>query len=408
MQNLGQYSEGQFIAESPTGQNINLLISGTLISGAQEISTYDSQNNEWVFNTGSWTFGNEPTVVSLVEGSILGVTIAVQDLQGSSNLNNFRVCESMSLQIKLGSTLDSKYLLHIEDKSIQGDYMYFRVVPVHFSSSVDNIKIRFISSSVDGNDVKYEKYSCEVDAPEVELLLEPFTSEIETSVFNPIFNNIAVSVRGTLARDVEEVTDESISTLKATNYSEISDYFFTSVANQLGRAIGSKNGYTTSYTGDKQAFVYENLRVAASSVEQGVIPWVVKTAESKSTISMETKSIVETGIDRPFFTVQGFTGSVYPLDTEIDTIKAINISDMDMNVLGFVPKAIFVSKSADSLEGSYIKVGSPISSSIPVERDIILNSNTNASYRITEKNIYIKELGKVATTDKLGHIVSIV
>lgn len=398
MQDLIQSSVETFRSTSPDDCKINLLISGTLDSYLTEL---ESDGNTWNFKTGSWSFDRtNPNTSSLKNAYIVGATISTIDQQGNSNLNNFRVCDKLQLTVTIGKNFRNTYTLNIRNKSIEADYVYFEVESASMNElvpDIEDVKLYFKSQSGgDGtlDNSQFLGYECEVDTPTVSLILEPIQTRVEYSVFNPTVNNVSSSTAGTIARNVEAVYGSS--SVSTTVYSEISDYFFTGLANQSGRFLGAKNSYVTRYDGNKESFTDSNLQLVSKSI----VTVTESIAEGTNASKLVVTDVIETGIDRPFFTVQGFTGSIFPSGTLVDTIKSMSMSDMEMETLGFVPKATYESSSL-----KYIKIGT--AESVPTKRDIVLNSNTSPDHRITEKNIYVKELNQVITTDKYGHIAEI-
>lgn len=128
-------------------------------------------------------------------------------------------------------------------------------------------------------------------------------------------------------------------------------------------------------------------------------------------------NIVE-GKDRSFFTVQEFSGSVFPEDTTVEALKTMNLSDMKIVSLVYAPGAVLLDHNIvpgcmfDS-ENNIIPFSREVSkqmyvkstATLPDVGDIIYTDN-KATTRIVSSKVYSSNLDQILVVDNLGIIVS--
>lgn len=442
---LDQYTENIFIETPPESGITEILVSGTL----SPFATWNSGSEKWDYDTGSWNWGNPVSGNLSASSSIIGVKISNIDKSGKNNLNSFKLCKDIAFTVQIGDQ-NVTVLSNILDKKCFSAYTWFKV---NFSldSEIRNINITFKS----GSDDIFLGYDCGEIVPILVSVNPRWTRETLT-VFNPIINNVADSVKNSVTRLVElgtvdyltgqtpeyiwdaeaasgspEYDSSSISgsglngkdanpeddiaqyppngifkkafggsafdgALRLYHITQntvtvpasIPDSFYTSVANISGRFLGAKNAYSTRYTGYKQRFTNDNLSIASASSQ-----------DCTGSISLPNSgaNIIITGQDRPFFTLQTFSGSVFPSDADVTAIESMSLSDMVIEPLKFAAGA-FLADLADS--GSAIKVKA--AGNLPGFGDILYSSD--GTYRLTNRYVYVPDLNKTFYTNNYGHI----
>lgn len=111
------------------------------------------------------------------------------------------------------------------------------------------------------------------------------------------------------------------------------------------------------------------------------------------------------GHDRPFFTLQSFSGSIFPEDTTPEAVLNMNISDMTMESLGFTSGMALVKYSSGSFgevkEQEYIQN----TLTLPQIGDIIYTS-IEGKTRVVSSKLYCPDLNTLLTVNDRGTVVA--
>lgn len=111
------------------------------------------------------------------------------------------------------------------------------------------------------------------------------------------------------------------------------------------------------------------------------------------------------GHDRPFFTLQSFSGSVFPEDTTTEAVQNMNISDMVIESFGFTSGMALVQYSTGSFgktkEHEYVKN----TLTLPQIGDIVYSSGEGRS-RVVSSKLYCPDLNALLTINDRGTVVS--
>lgn len=426
---IGTYknNESDFYSTVPLDGTVNVLVSGSF----SKLSQFDSVTGEYIYNSGSWGYDESTKQFSVVEDnlvgdiSIVGLTISTVDSQGRSRALELATCNKVQLTIKLGNYRQS-HVLDVLPKSVGGEFVALEVQPVLKldTSLIQKVKLQFsgehdsIDSSLDKT--VYTGCDCEVGSVPVEITVEPVKYDAEFAAFDPLLNNELSIVPSTIAYRIETVSINGNLKLKNVELANIPDYYFTSRALQVGKYLGTKISYTTRYRDSKEDFTEQNINSISGSVYNSGTGSI-----SYCNQDLQPGTVLMTGKDRPFFTVQSFSGSVFSVDgkdSTVENIKKIGASSAKVQQLGFIKKAILVSTDKTKPEEynyvttrpfyhEYSDEGGNVknySENLPAEYDIVVDQSMGTTYRVTQKYIYIRETGQVARTNEYGHIVSIV
>lgn len=376
---LTEFTKDLFKGLSPESDGtINLLISGNF---------NESELNSGSWNTGSWKWNSSTPNTASINSSyaIKGITISFKDKQGNNVAPTLRVCNNILLHYSLGNTTVDK-IVDIKGKTFYGNYAFFDVDET-VEASPGNIEIYFKSGS-SGSASFFEGYDCKDSEERIQSFSPQFRTEEETSVFNPIINNVFSNRLSTHAWVVELFYSGGIPEEKTTVTASVADSFYTQIANVSGRYLGSKNSLVTKYTGKKNVFTEDVQRIVSNSLVE-------------YTASGDTVSIAETGKDRVFFEAAGFTGSVFLSGSIEEAIAEIGIANMKQEPLKFVKGAVVSIESAPVLDISVPRIGT-----LPELGDVLYDDSVE--YRLTEAKIYSSDLNKILVTDVKGHIREIV
>lgn len=111
------------------------------------------------------------------------------------------------------------------------------------------------------------------------------------------------------------------------------------------------------------------------------------------------------GHDRPFFTLQSFSGSVFPEDATPEAVQNMNISDMTVENLGFTSGMALVRYSSGSFgkvkEQEYVQN----TLTLPQVGDIIYTSNEGKA-RVVSSKVYCPDLNALLTINDHGTVVA--
>ena len=434
-------SKESFFQTAPVDGTLNVLLSGNFSRFSEPIENpnsveYNYESGSWGYNESTGQFVEVQDDLSGEKIYIEGLTVSTTDSQGRSRATELMLCSRLQFTVKLGDYKQS-HIFTVQNKIVWGNYIAIDTgreelnVTVPEGSTLPTIKgirVLFKGTAKDAtfpslDQLDYEGYECEPNSAPLEITVEPVQFDAEFENFNPVLNNELESVSGTIAHRVETVNIDGNSKLQNTEMAQIPDYYFTSRALQVGKYLGTKISYITDYSDNKGSFVRNNINTVSGSVAS------VDMEDSSGIIDIcgdkRTGKVLMTGRDRPFYTIQIFEGSIFAVGKDdknnksevILNIKKMGNANIDIQQLGFIRRAVLVENKVNSSEYSYIttrpfesKDSTEITQDlehIPSRYDIVVNQTSNTIYRVTQKYIYIKELGKVAETNEYGHIISI-
>lgn len=112
------------------------------------------------------------------------------------------------------------------------------------------------------------------------------------------------------------------------------------------------------------------------------------------------------GHDRPFFTLQGFSGSVFPIDTTDEAFRNMETTDMVIDRLTFTSGMALVGYSSGSFgvvkEQEYVKN----TLSLPQIGDVVFTGEGGKA-RVVSSKIYCPELHGILTINDKGTVISV-
>lgn len=110
------------------------------------------------------------------------------------------------------------------------------------------------------------------------------------------------------------------------------------------------------------------------------------------------------GYDRPFFTFQRFSGSVFPADTTLDAVQNMNLSDMVLENLKFTSGMALLPYSTGSFgtvkEQEYVQN----TLTLPKVGDIIYTSAKEIA-RVVSSKVYCSDLNALLTINDQGTVI---
>lgn len=278
------------------------------------------------------------------------MTIRCQDMNGNANGINLRVCNQIT--IILGGT---EIHCVIGNRFVQTSYAFLET---YENASLSSPKMVEFDRDVEatfyrvkvGNEVyKFVDYECNLGDSEegnIILLYPTFGLAYENSDFNPTFNNVTNNSKNSYTRNLEThrisstATHYSRSVDRPTTLAEIADSFYTSIQNISGRFLGSKNNLITTYIGDKGK--YSKVNLTASMLDyRNEVGEIVHNDQIRRR-------------DLPYFHLQGFTGSIYPVGTEDAALKSMNVSEMVLEILHYTSTASYTGSAENYSDQMFV------------------------------------------------------
>lgn len=359
------------------------------------------------------------------EYTVEGIMIRCQDLGGTSERVNLRVCNSISFYFN-----EEEIICPVGNKVITNSYAYFDVLDqvggtigrkITFEKDVFATFYRVPTGNKIYRFVDYECVLGDDEAGNVTVLYPTFGLAYENSDYNPVFNNVTGSVLNTYAKEVEVFRKQETGGSYKSHYSysremltvpaEIPDSFYTSLQVLSGRILGAKNGLVGHYIGHKSAYSTENLNAAKTTEE-------------------DTGKVREK--DLPFFILQGFTGSVYPAGTRDDALEVVNLNEMILENLLYTPTASYagVERTSSMMFTDRARIDVPhLTHTEYKNRRAGLTFTGSRNYEIVEDNlprygtilyrvsssverlpnvkVYVPDLGAALKTDDYGIVVDV-
>lgn len=345
------------------------------------------------------------------------ITIGCQDREGTNISSTLRVCNQVSIYFG-----DEELTCTLKNRIVESTYAYFEV----YEDSVQTVpgkKVIFKKDvpvtyyKVDDGEQKhiFVEYQCGLGDKEgsIIMLYPTLGLAYENSDYNPLLSNVTSSVLSSFTRNVEtsRITYSGSNGKAGTHYSysydrvttpaEMVDSFYTSLQNISGRYLGAKNGLKTGYRGFKWEYSNENL---SASMDEA------RYAEGDTKVRKR---------DLPFFHVQGFTGSIYPVGTEDAALKTISVSEMVLEKLYYTTTASFLGKTVTgSLDVDRSRVDQSHVTQTEVSAGVVRENNLprvgtilyrieNSVERLTNVKIYSPDLGAALKTDGYGIVTDI-
>lgn len=388
------YSQEYFKATAPNAGQIMLLFDSSSVKPGEILSSsfWESKNisDQNVIGTGSL-------------GKLKAVTISIVDRNGHPNTINLRVCKQVRVYTAQGTL---NLLLNEESRRVYNNYAYFEVLPESSFIPFGDISASFQKVGVgdpENGNFKFVDYECNIGGSEVgsvTTLYPVFGLAYENSDFNPVLNNVTGSVANSytkyveVSRQVVSGSSRYLSYVEVTaSAADIPDSFFTSLQNISGRSLGAKNGYYTHYLGNKEHF--SNVNIDVYSTQQSGSPTRQK--------------------DLPFYCLQGFTGSIFPGGTEDEAIKAVNKSEMELEILSYSTTAstIISGNNPFTVHVGHLTVpvfsGSVVVSenNLPGQGSILYRNGAKQQERLPSVRVYSPDLGAALTTDDYGIVIDV-
>lgn len=370
---------------------VNLLVSGTIDTC-----------------TGLATPGGEYRIV----GATINYT--TYDLQGNAvnNRDTLKQCTQFSLTLPNLETGETDYyLVDIAARKVFVDYIYLRcdakisasnisfgensIIDIDFGNTgwtLEDCK-RDDSSTSDDSRGKY-LYDYKAYLPNLyDIQYFPYyTTDYFKDDYNPSINN-ATSSRQNSSTVTVGMLSSSIGFFdrEGMGRSEIPDSWYTSLGIGLGRYLGTKctrNLICEPYVGFKKSFTDSYL------------------SASKANFYTESGSTKHRSVDRPFYSVQTFSGSVFVSGSIPEKLSAEQLSSVSPESLYFSADSRYTEEtdSWGDVTKAWVKVGTL--KTVPSKGDVIyrVDEGSNNRYRLTDGIVYIPELGKALRTDGYGVI----
>jgi len=389
--------EAQGVSTSVKHGQINLLISGAIDPC-----------------TGLATQGSEYRIV----GATVNYTTYTRDGKVVNNRDALKQCNQFSVILpNLETEKSDYYLVGILGRKVYVDYIYFKCsTPISASniSYSDRTVVEVELSEGDwglveciqGNESDEEdpKGKCVYDYKAIlpsfiDIQYFPYySSDFFKDDYNPLINNASASrfnsstVNISLLSESRGFFDRDI-----VGKAEIPDYWYASLGIGLGRYLGSKctrNLVCEPYVGFKKTFTdnYLTASKANNYVERVV-----------SSGSVETKNIHKS-VDRSFYTVQSFSGSVFSSGSVAEVTSSIRASNSSLEELKFAADSRY--SEVTGSEGKVLKAWESVGvlKSIPRVGDVLyrFDSDEGTRYRLTDCMVYVPEAGQLLCTDNYG------
>lgn len=351
--------------------------------------------------------------------SIVGATInyTSYNIQGKSinNRDALKQCTQFSVQLpNLETEKNDYYLVDILGKKVFVDYIYFKcntpisasnisfgektVIEIELSEDWNLAECREDSTSADIETKGRWSYDYKAALPVfVDIQYFPYyTSDYFKDDYNPLINNASTGRTGSAAVNIGLLSESrGFFNRQGMGKADIPDYWYTSVGMGLGRYLGTKctrNLICSPYVGFKKSFTDSYLTASkANNYEEtvNVSGSLVKKQKHRS-------------IDRPFYNVQTFTGSIFSSGSVAEVTGSIRDSDTKLEELRYVAD----SKYAERRDGNGLKVWEEVGklNSLPKVGDVLykFDDSENVRYRLTNSMIYIPEAGQLLCTDDYG------
>lgn len=384
------YNKDMIYGTVPQPGQVLLLFSGSEDIPLDSDSLWDS--------TDSSEFQTATVMEKGKTYTIQGVTISTFDESGNDDNLSLRVCTEMIVHFRGQDSLH----LNLTSRMVSPSYAVYEVSPEVKFVPAEDIKATFQRIPLDGDNIwRFVGYECTIADGGVNVTIAPtFRLSFENSDFNPVFNNVTGSVENTYARIVEVSRDINLTSSrkyyskeKLTVPANIPDSFYTSLQNISGRILGAKNGFGIPYIGSKGKYFND---------------MVLQFSSSKGEVLRR---------DAPFYSVQGFTGSVFPEGTTDEALRSISKSEMILENLVYTTTASLqrregkdyclevpnLSYTVDSQDGTG---STTLLSSLPRVGTILYREGKNME-RLTKVIVYSPDLGAALTTDDYGVVSSI-
>lgn len=354
--------------------------------------------------------------------SVVGATInfTTYTIAGKAvnNRDALKQCSSFSVKLPNLETGEKDYYkIDVLGKKVYVDYMYFKCnTPISASNisfgSESVIKVKLeegewgfaecLEDSISDNTDSKGRWIYDYSAilPEfVDLQYFPYyISDFYKDDYNPLINNASASRTGSAVIDVGLLTDmKGFIDRDKMSKAEIPDYWYASVGLGLGRYIGTKctrNLICEPYVGFKQSFTKSYLSASKANF------YTEKIEVSGSSVNKK----LHRSVDRPFYTVHTFEGSVFTSGSVAEVTSSIRASDTNLEELKFSADSNYV--EVKNSKGDIVKAWEQIKSTgtVPGVGDVLykFDTNTGARYRLTDCMVFVPEAGQLLCTDNYG------
>lgn len=354
--------------------------------------------------------------------SVVGATInfTTYTIAGKAvnNRDALKQCDSFSVRLPNLETGEKDYYkIDVLGKKVYVDYIYFKCnTPISASNisfgSESIIKVKLeegewglaecledsVSGTVDSKGRWIYDYSAYL--PEFEDLqyFPHYTSDFFKDDYNPLINNASASRTGSTVVDVGPLSGvKGFIDRNKVGKAEIPDYWYASVGLGLGRYIGTKctrNLICEPYVGFKQSFTKSYLSASKANF------YTEKINVSGSSVIQK----LHRSIDRPFYTVQTFVGSVFMSGSVAEVTSSIRASDTRLEELKFSADSNYA--EVKDPKGNVIKAWEQVKSvgAVPGVGDVLyrFDTDTDTRYRLTDCMVFVPEAGQLLCTDNYG------
>lgn len=395
--------ESQGVTTNVKHGQINLLISGT-VDPCTGLTSEDSEYR--------------------IVGATVNFTTYTRDGKVVNNRDALKQCDQFSVILpNLETNQSDYYLIDVVGRKVYVDYIYFRCnTPISSSNiSYKDKTVIEVELSEDGWGIVECVQDSESDTTEskgkwvydYKAILPYFTdiqyfpyysSDFFKDDYNPLINNASASRLNSstvglgLLSASRGFFDRSI-----VGKAEIPDYWYASLGIGLGRYLGTKctrNLVCEPYVGFKKTFTDNYLTASKTN------NYVERVTSSGS---VETKNIHKS-VDRSFYTVQSFSGSVFSSGSVAEVTSSIRASNSSLEELKFaadsryaeIDTGLLLSGSGEKIFKAWESVG--VLGSIPKVGDVLyrFNENEGVRYRLTDCMVYVPEAGQLLCTDNYG------
>lgn len=350
------------------------------------------------------------------EYSIVGATVnyTTYDIQGKAinNRDALKQCTQFSVQLpNLKTENRDYYLVNVLGKKVYVDYIYFRCNTKISASNISFGEKTVVEVELSPDD--WGLVECAEDSTsettsslgrwvyDYKAVLPTFSdiqyfpyysSDYFKDDYNPLINNASASRENSSTVSVGLLSESrGFFNRQGMGRSEIPDYWYTSLGIGLGRYLGTKctrNLVCDPYIGFKKAFTDSYLTASRNNNynETGIVSGSVSVKK------------VHRSVDRPFYSVQTFVGSVFNSGSVAEVTSSIRASDSSLEELKYAADSNYTEKGTKVWE----EVGKV--KAIPKVGDVLyrFDDKENTKYRLTDCMVYVPEAGQLLCTDNYG------
>lgn len=362
--------------------HIHVLVSGLMnIDGSSAIDYLLNENN-YGQDGDTYLLKELKSLQKSGDIAIPELYVPYKDIYGKDRGMQLKSCTLIELQagsLDIILTIDNR-----RDFKEKGIYLYTSV------QDIRNVFSPTITSKAICRD--FVEYDSTIGP--VKVSFQPFYDyTYDNEDANPLLSNVNSDRSGSIASILESF-DNSGSVIYFTGaFAEIADSFYTEQSNISPRYLGSKKGFSDTYIGRK--YLYRSSSIEEFNDNNAGKQW------SK--------------LEPAFGTYTSFSGSAYALGTSEKALRGMSVSEIDFEQFYFATTHSIVWRDGRDERECYISKANEnpetYQHTLPSLGDIVYRMSMTGSLnqsRVTNSDVYSKDLGAKLVTDDLGIIKSIV